>query len=685
VLRLICLLLSLPITALLAQTPSDIAELEKKIAAAPREAQFALQLDLADRLEQVDVDRALAAAARARELATQPADQLAVLAAQAAILRTRGSYPEAMQLARAGLGEANTLASDRLRARFYYLIARTQWNLADYTAATASFHDAIQLAEKAGDLALLCDAETGLATIFHDLRQPDQESVHLEVARKLAEQLNDARRLGDYYKVLGNQRATAGDHAGARAAHERSRQIHEQAGNDRGVADALQNLAALAVTPEELAQGEADCLRAIATYLQLGQPRPRLNAERELGRVLVQLGRPQEALPHLTTSLQLARQLNVRSAAASAYRELAAAHEAAGDLRAALDAQRHFQIETDAVLGERARQQIAVLNVTYEAGKRETEIALLRGEQARKQAELNAKNTALVAADLALGRAKAIRLALGMGILAGAVGLGAFFLHQRTRLRAERRLHAETQAAKEAAEEADRVKTRFLGIATHDIRAPLGHIVTLAGDLRKTAPSAEHAEDLDALASEAQRVLCLVEELLTLSALETGGLSLHRAPLELAEVTHAAIDALRWQATAKRQTIGFQSPPPGTTTLTGDAQRLHQVVTNLVSNAIKFSPPGSAIAVSFTRGESTLTLAVRDAGPGLSPEDAAKLFQPFGRLSAHPTAGESSHGLGLSIAHEIVRLHGGAIRVESQPGAGATFLIDLPLPTVVSA
>jgi signal transduction histidine kinase len=246
-------------------------------------------------------------------------------------------------------------------------------------------------------------------------------------------------------------------------------------------------------------------------------------------------------------------------------------------------------------------------------------------------------------------------------------------------LRAERRVHAETQAAKEAAEEADRVKTRFLGIATHDIRAPLGNIVNLAGLLRKAVPSAEHAEDLDALTSEAQRVLCLVEELLTISALETGKLALHRMPMEFSETVRSAIDSLRWQATAKRQTIAFQSATAGTATLLGDAQRLHQVVTNLVTNAIKFSPPGAVITVSLARTSEALMLAVRDAGPGLSPDDAAKLFHPFERLSTHPTAGESSHGLGLSIAHEIVRLHGGSIRVESQPGAGATFIVDLPL------
>jgi signal transduction histidine kinase len=98
-----------------------------------------------------------------------------------------------------------------------------------------------------------------------------------------------------------------------------------------------------------------------------------------------------------------------------------------------------------------------------------------------------------------------------------------------------------------------------------------------------------------------------------------------------------------------------------------------------VSNAIKFSPPGAGVTLSFARTPTTVSVAVRDEGPGLSPEDMDKLFEPFDRLGPGATAGESSHGLGLSIAHEIVRLHGGSLCVDSQPGLGSTFTAELPL------
>jgi signal transduction histidine kinase len=111
----------------------------------------------------------------------------------------------------------------------------------------------------------------------------------------------------------------------------------------------------------------------------------------------------------------------------------------------------------------------------------------------------------------------------------------------------------------------------------------------------------------------------------------------------------------------------------------GDHDRLREAVDNLVSNAIKYSPPGTGIDISLERQDGRASIKVKDQGAGLSPEDMSRLFGRFQRLSAKPTAGESSTGLGLSIAKRIVELHGGTIQASSGgPGAGATFEIVLP-------
>jgi signal transduction histidine kinase len=198
--------------------------------------------------------------------------------------------------------------------------------------------------------------------------------------------------------------------------------------------------------------------------------------------------------------------------------------------------------------------------------------------------------------------------------------------------------------------------------------------------LRKQPPTRETlTEQTDIIGSEVQRVICLVEDLITTAALESGKLELRMAPMDLAAVAQRVVEGMRWQSDAKRQTIEFLPPAEDAGKMAGDAARLEQVIANLLSNAIKFSPPGETITVTLARKDRFVALTIRDRGAGISESDIPKLFAPFQRLATHPTASESSHGLGLSIAQEIAQRHGGQVRVDSQPGQGSTFTIELPV------
>ncbi|HLP24236.1 MAG TPA: HAMP domain-containing sensor histidine kinase [Acidobacteriota bacterium] len=171
------------------------------------------------------------------------------------------------------------------------------------------------------------------------------------------------------------------------------------------------------------------------------------------------------------------------------------------------------------------------------------------------------------------------------------------------------------------------------------------------------------------------------------AALEVGRLELHRTPVDLAEIVRATLGQLESAARAKAQTLDFAAGSRDDGVLEGDAGRLAQVVTNLVSNAIKYSPRGAPITVGLERAATTVRITVRDRGPGVAPAELPHLFKPFSRLSARPTAGESTVGLGLSLAHDLVRLHGGTISVACPPEGGSVFTVELPIrassPTAV--
>ncbi len=679
-----CVVLALALSLL--RAAPTVAELEQGLRTAPPERRAALLLELSLALDSVDTDRALDVARQSRAAATVAREQLLADARIATLQRRQGEFAAAFATAQAALDRATELGDDPARAELLLAHARCNWSLGDFPGAMADHQQLITLAGKLGNSLLVGRGHLGLSVVYGEFGNRPKAREHEEIALRIAREIGDRELESDALNNLGNNHRHNGDLAGARAAHEQALAIRAAIGNRRGVGDSHINLSEIARKAHDYTAALDHAGRALVLYEEIGLPRYVANAHLQSAAILRDAGRLEEARARLRTGFALAEPLANPGLLVGYHREFAAVAAALGDWQGAFEAERKRAAAADAVLGEKSRQQIAALNARYEADRRQQEIALLKGDRARQLAELRTKEAELNASSSALERANTTRLALGISLLSLAVALGAVIMLQRVRLRAERRVLQETRAAKEGAEEADRIKTRFLGIASHDIRGPLGNIANLTTVLRSGVRRTEaDNEHLDLIGSEAQRVLCLVEDLITTAALESGRLDLRPAPMDLAAAVSSAIESLRWQASAKRQTIAFPDPPDHAGDLVGDSARLQQVIANLLSNAIKFSPPGETITVSLSRSGPTVELSVRDRGAGIEPRDVPRLFAPFERLATHPTAGESSHGLGLSIAQEIVRRHGGLIRVDSLPGEGSTFIVSLPAVPAASA
>lgn len=655
-----------------AESSSDLGE---KLAEARR-------LHLTDSTRSRELAEEALASARARGDRKNEAVALVELTIA---LRRQNQNGVAVRHIRSALALAETLGDRALFRRTVKEAGHTYWTFGDNATATDFFQRALQLAEEDNDLAAQSDAQGGLGVTANHLNDYVRGKRHIERAFVLAEQVGEPRRIALYASNLANALMREKDYAAARRLYERSLAIFTELDERTSAADARGDLARVDQAEGKLAEAER-ALRAILPS------RRRLRGKIKLTNTLVQLadvlreqGRHAEALTLLQEASGHAEQL-ATPVRITVLDGLAQLHEARKDFPAAIAALRQRHDLAVVLHGEAAQTRAAELREAFAAERREAEIAQLQEtERARsnelraKEAELARQTAELRARQAEIVQARTTRYALAGGLSGGLLALGAFVALLRVRLAAERRIHAETRAAKETAEQADRIKTRFLGIASHDIRGPLGNIVNLTGALRQAPPGTDlHDERCDLIGAEAQRVITLVEDLITTAALEHGKLELRFAPLDLAGTTRAVLQTLRWQADAKRQKIIFRDPLPGTGLITGDASRLQQVIANLVTNAIKFSPPGETIEVTLTRGDGRLLLAVRDRGAGIAAADIPRLFTPFERLATQPTAGESSHGLGLSIAQEITRQHGGTIRVESTLGDGATFIVELP-------
>ena len=236
------------------------------------------------------------------------------------------------------------------------------------------------------------------------------------------------------------------------------------------------------------------------------------------------------------------------------------------------------------------------------------------------------------------------------------------------------------QAAQREAEEANRLKDEFLATASHELRTPLTAVVGWSRMLRGGKLDQEtSARALEAIERNANLQTKLIEDLLDISRIITGKLTLDRQPLEMAPVISDAVNTVRPAAEAKNITIEMTFDPQAEPVL-GDANRLQQVVWNLLSNAVKFTPKGGQIYVALNRVDSEIELSVRDTGEGIGAEFLPYVFERFRQADGKSTRQHGGLGLGLAIVRHLVEQHGGNVKALSEgPGRGAEICLRLPI------
>jgi signal transduction histidine kinase len=232
-------------------------------------------------------------------------------------------------------------------------------------------------------------------------------------------------------------------------------------------------------------------------------------------------------------------------------------------------------------------------------------------------------------------------------------------------------------------------KNEILGTVAHDLRNPLGVILGRAELMNELAaqepPQVGKLKDqLGHIRASATQMTELVNDLISDAMMDAHNIAIRREQVDLVAMLADIVAANRALAEKKRQSIELVAPAQQMWSC--DPDRLREAIDNLVSNAIKYSPLGGNIEVAMSVADGDILIRVADEGAGLSAEDISRLFGRFQRLSARPTGGESSTGLGLSIVKRIIELHGGRISAESPgPGHGATFTVTLPAQAVAAA
>ncbi len=225
-------------------------------------------------------------------------------------------------------------------------------------------------------------------------------------------------------------------------------------------------------------------------------------------------------------------------------------------------------------------------------------------------------------------------------------------------------------------EAAQQMKDRLLRIASHDLRSPLSNVRLVQMLLRDyVADEPEALEILDTLQVTVEKMKAIIEEFLDVSAYQGSGIDIRLGRVEVADVAGGVVAQYSRMAFDKEIALTAYDMPG---VALADRARLEQVLNNLVSNAIKYSPRGTAVSVWSDDYGARIRVSIADQGPGIPQDERDRLFKEFSKLSTRPTGGEASSGLGLWIVKQMVTLQGGEVGVDCPPEGGSIFWVEFP-------
>lgn len=589
------------------------------------------------------------------------------------------------------LADAQKLAAEiddkLLLMRILGALGNANWNIANYTEALRLHHERLELAQTLDD-------EVGIATSLHNIgnayfkiSELDKALDAYQKSLSLKEKLGNEHEIAMTLMNIGNVYYVIEDLEKARAYYEQSLALKQKSGAPpASLAHTLLNIGNIYYGQKKF----AEALRQFEYAKETLQESPDLLVRAQiLGNIasaLSGLKRRQESLQKQIECLELREKINHIQGIIISHNVIGLCYE---DLGEPEKAESHLLKGLELAETHKATQETADLLIALAKFYKSRKLFEKATECYERYQEVER---------VRFNEAQAKKLREMQAIYETEQARREAYREKERNLELEKAL-SEAERQRKLAIEANQIKTQLLTIAAHDLKSPLQSIIGFSAVIKETPQSdilniyhyAAHVE------SAANRMLLLINEMLKSNEYDIGDMTLNFKYARVDKILESVVYESQFVANKKAQTLVIEHAEE--IMLMVDESRIREVIENLISNAVKYSPQEKSIRLSVKKlpiqrshqrramdfaedVRDVVRISIKDEGQGLSESDKTKLFGRFQRLSARPTGEETSTGLGLFIVKKIVNLHGGAVWAESEgKGKGATFFVELPIPS----
>ena len=538
-----------------------------------------------------------------------------------------------------------------------------------------------------------------LLGVIHTDKVNDEKAIqYLREVLQIAEELQDAYGQISSNSNIGNIYLRQGNKKLARSYYQKAESLMESTGNAESFSEVYVNLAAVTEDRQQkialyekarwgfqkagMAEGKAQVLvgmgkdfalqkrytEAVDYFQQAIEAFQEIEFDNGKAGTLILLSQAEEALgnlnlaeQHLLLAAEIGKTKELNQHLMEAYQSLASFYEKQGKSKEALNYYKRYSLVKEQNFNASKTKIIEENEARYQSEKKELRLA----EQA-----------------LELNRQKSLRNQIIwwaiLGILAMASVLGFYyFRQQKKRILAENALQLKELEAKNLREN-ERIKSAFFTNISHEFRTPLTLIISPLQEMIQGTFQGNQQSYLKMMLRNGNRLLDLVNQLLDLAKLEVGSLSLHKEKADILEFIKSI--ASSFESLAEVRGIQFYlTAPIGALETEFDKDKLQKIVTNLLSNAFKFTPEGGEVRLEIKTSEKHIKLEVSDSGIGIPPGDLPHIFERFYQAKDVNNLEHSGSGIGLALVRELVELHGGEIKAKSKKNEGSNFILRLPL------